>query len=510
MNLWGRFAGYAFLAFTILISCREDETSLLGFKKSNDKFKVSYQEVGVTSSVMSIDSVRTYNNINVQFKRRLLVGKYIDNKFGEITAEAYTQFQPLVPNVTISDQAKFVSGFLTLSFDFYQYGDDQITTSNFFVHELLDSIPPVFDPLGSLPRNVELIPNYQPYYFNTVLPYNPTPLGSAVFSVNPSTFDQRAADIANNTGNLNPNTIDSLAIPLSSVYSTKLFLLAKSQTNEYRIFSKFRREFKGLVIRPGANDAKVVGFNPAIDSTKFAKSRVIIFYDEPNASTGLMERKKLEFTLFNPSSSQLFGFSNIAANRTGTPLAALPKTSEDFELDGNRYYQSGNPITTKLNFNQFFNFADTIPNLIFNLVELSIDAEDVGVFRPPASLRLRYVNDANEFININSNVPEESGFPIYQSMTSDEEGYLIIGRRFDQININPISDLRYNSSTNNYTADLTDFFQSLYNIKDPDFRYTNFALVSANPQIGFSVDRAFFSKENIKLKIIYTVPVINK
>ncbi|HEY5692776.1 MAG TPA: DUF4270 family protein [Cyclobacteriaceae bacterium] len=509
MSLWGRFAGYAFLAFTILISCREDDTSLLGFKKSNDKFKVSYQEVDVTSSVMAIDSVRTYNDNNLSYNRRLLVGKYVDEKFGEITAQAYTQFQPLVPNITISDQAKFVSGFLTLSFDFYHYGDDQTTTSNFFVHELLDSIPPVFD-LGSLPKNVQAIPNYQPYYYNTALPYDPTPLGSAVFAVNPHTFDQRASDIVNNPSNLNPKTIDSLAIPLSSVFSSKLFLLARSQTNEYTVFSKFRRTFKGLVIRSGPNDSKVVGFNPAIDSTKFTKSRVIIYYDEPDVSTGLNLRKKLEYTLFNPSSSQLFGFSNISANRAGTQLAGLSKTNEDLELDGNRYYQSGNPITTKLNFDQFFAFADTIPNLIFNLVELSIEPEDVVVFRPPASLRLRYINASNEFINVQSNIPEESGLPIYPSMTYDEEGYLIIGKRFDQININPVSDLTYNSSTQSYSADLTDFFQSLYNIKDPAFRYTNFAIVAANPRIGLSVDRTFFNKEKIKLRIIYTVPVIKK
>ncbi len=509
MNLWGRAAGYAFLAFIVLISCREDETSLLGFKKSNNKFKVTYQEVGVASSVMAIDSVRTYNNINLPLTRRLLVGNYMDNKFGEITAEAYTQFQPLVASVSISEQAKFVSVFLTLSFDFYQYGDDQITTSNFAVHELLDSIPPVFDPIGTLPRNVELIPNYQPYYFNSAIPYDPTPLGSAVFSVNPSVFDQRASDVINNPEKLDHKTIDSLAIPLSSVFGSKLFLLAKGQTNDYKIFSKFRRIFKGLVVRPGSSDSRVVGFNPAIDSTKFTKSRVIIFYDEPDAN-GVNIRKKLEYTLFNPSSSQLFGFSRVAANRTGTQLAALPKTNEDVELDGNRYYQSGNPVTTKLNFDQFFAFADTIPNLIFNQVALSIEPEDVEIFRPPASLRLRYVNSANEFININSNVPEESGFPIYPSMTSDEEGYLIIGKRFDQININPVSDLRYNATTKSYNADLTDFFQSLYNIKDPDFRYTTFALVAASPPIGLSVDRVFFNKEDIKLKIIYTIPVVNK
>lgn len=377
------------------------------------------------------------------------------------------------------------------------------------MHELLDSIPPVFE-TGALPRNVQAIPNYQPYYFNSTIPYDPTPLGSSTYIVDPETFDQRASDVINNPGSLNHKTIDSLTVQLSTAFSNKLFFLAKGQTNDYKVFSKFRRIFKGLVIRPGDNDSRIIGFNPAIDSTKFAKSKLILFYDEPDSNTGLLVRKKLEYTLFNSQFSQFFGFSNITANRAGTPLAGLTNINEDLELDGNRYYQSGNPITTKLNFDQFFAFADTIPNLIFNLVELSIDPEEVSPFEPPTTMRLRYVTASNEFINVQSNIPGESGFPIYASMTYDEEGYLIIGKRFDPVNINPVSNLNYNSSTNSYSADLTDFFQSLYNIKDPDFRYTKFALVASNPSIGLSVNRMFFNKDNVKLKIIYTVPAVKK
>ncbi|MFZ1807924.1 MAG: hypothetical protein WAU36_11900, partial [Cyclobacteriaceae bacterium] len=83
MSLWGRFAGSTFLALIFLVSCKEDETSLLGFKTTSDKFKVTYQEVAVTSSVMRIDSVLTYNNISHSANPRLLVGRYVDNIFGE-------------------------------------------------------------------------------------------------------------------------------------------------------------------------------------------------------------------------------------------------------------------------------------------------------------------------------------------------------------------------------------------------------------------------------------------
>lgn len=511
MNLWGRLAGISFLALIVLFGCKEDDISLLGFKKTDDKFKVIYQEVGVNTSVMAIDSIRTYNNFTLPYPRRLLVGKYQDDKFGQITAEAYTQFQPLVPTISISEKAKFVSAHLVLSYDFYLYGDDQISTSRFTVHELLDSLPPVFDPTGALNRNVQAIPNYQPYYFNSSKPYDPTPIGSVdLFNINPLSFEQLASDIASNSGNQDPKTIDSLNIPLSASFGGKLFFSAKEQTNEYKVWSRFRRNYKGLVIRPGDSDTKVIGFNPAIDSTKFAKSRIILFYDEPDAISGLTVRKKLEYSLFGAQSQELFGFSHIVADRSTTVLGGLSNIGVEAELDGNRYIQSGNPITTKINFDKFLEFADTIPNLIFNFVELSIDAEEPNTYQPPSVLRLRYLNSVNEFVYTQSLIQEESTLPIYPSMTYDEEGLIIIGKRFDGVNINPVSDLRYNSETKNYSGDLTDFFQSLYNFKDTDFRYTDFALVAASPPAGLSVNRVIFNKDNIKLKLIYTIPTANK
>lgn len=514
MNLWGRFAGLTFLALIFLISCKEDETGLLGFKSTTDKFKVTYQELPVTTTVMRIDSVLTYNNLSHQANPRLLVGRYVDNTFGEITAEAYTQFGPVNTSITIASSATLVSGVLVLSPDFYQYGDGVSSSNTFTVHELLDSISHITSPVSELPSNIQGVSGYQPYYFNSSLPYDPTPIGSTVYSIDPSGYDQKLDDLKNDPDKLDHTTIDTLKIPLNATFSNKLFAVARNKTTDYTTLSRFRRIFKGLVIRPGATDTKVVGFNPDIDSTKFAKSRLILTYDEPDATNGGTLRKTIDFSLFNTG---LIGFSKITADRAGTPLATLPDPGIEVELDGNRYYQSGDPVTTKVNFDKFLEFADTIPNLIFNSVELSIDVDDATPFTPPTALRLRYLNSSNEFVNFFSAIDTDATFPLYPSMTADEDGWYVIGQKINSLITGSFFDLIYNADNKRYSADLTDFFQTLYEVKDSEFRYTNFALVGFTPQttgtapsIGKSVNRTVFNKDNIKLKIFYTVPAVTQ
>lgn len=510
MNLWGRIAGSAFLVLIFIVACQEDETSLNGFKTGANKFKVAYVELEMPSTVMTFDSLRTFSDPNQQFlEKRLLVGRYVDNRFGEVSAEAFTQYGPLQPIVTIPETAVVVSAFLVLSFDFYQYGGNEISNNTFTVHELLDSIPPT-DP-ASLPINVKRVANYQPYYFNTNFPYDPTPIGSASFQVNPEVFNKTLDDIRNNPSSLDHNTIDTLEIQLNDDFATRLFNFARAQTEDYKNQRRFRRIFKGLAIRPSSSDSKIVGFNPQIDSTAFTKSRIILNYDEIDASTGDKTRKVLEYSLYRlTTSTVVFGFSKITANRTGTPLSALTSPHVESEVDGNRYYQAGNPVTTKVTFDKFLEFADTIPNLIFNSVQLSIDVDDAETFAPPSKLRFRYLNSSNEYVNFYSDRQADFQFPTYPaSMTYDEEGWYIIGQRLNTATVGNLFDINYNPETRQYTGDLTDFFQTLYNIKDNQFRYTDFALAARTPLEGLSVNRTVFKKENIKLKIFYTVPILD-
>ncbi len=509
MNWWGRIAGLALLALFFIVACTEDEEGLNGFRSGANKFKVTFAELEMESSVMTVDSLLTFSDPNQTLERRLLVGRYVDNRFGEISAEAFTQYGPLQPTVIIPQNAEVVSAFLVLSFDFYQYGGNEVSNNTFTVHELLDSIPPA-NPF-ELPLNIGRVPNYQPYYFNTSIPFDPTPIGSATFQVNPENFRKTLDDIRNNPSALNHKTIDSLEIQLNEDFATRLFEFARGQSEDYKNQRRFRRIFKGLAIRPSGSDTKVIGFNPQIDSTAFTKSRIIINYDEVNAGTGEKIRRILEYSLFRlTTNTVVFGFSKIDADRSGTPLSVLSTPNIESEVDANRYYQSGNPVTTKVSFDKFLEFTDTIPNLIFNSVEFSIEVDDAETFDPPSKLRLRYLTDINEPLNFFSDKPSEQQFPFYPaSMTQDESGWFIIGQRLNANTVGNLFDINYDPIARRYSGDLTDFFQTLFNIKDERFRYTEFALTARIPLEGLSVNRTVFKKENIKLKIFYTVPILN-
>lgn len=512
MNLWGRVAGSAFLALIFIVGCQDDDTALLGFKTGANKFKVSYVEVPLPSTVMTFDSLLTFSDPNQSLlERRLLVGRYVDNQFGEISAEAFTQFGPLEPRVDIPDNTEVISAFLVLSYDFYHYGGNEIGSNTFTVHELLDSIPPT--DANELPLGIQRVPNYQPYYFNTSIPYEPTPIGTATFQVDPQVFDQTASDIKNNPSSLNHKEIDTLSIQLNDDFATRLFEFAKdpNRVNDYSNQRRFRRIFKGLAIRPSTSDSKIIGFNPRIDSTTFTKSKIILNYNEIDLSTNEKTRKVLEYTVYQlPTNTVVFGFSKISANRAGTVLSPVTTPGTEYNLDGNGYYQAGNPITTKVTFDKFLEFADTIPHLIFNSVQLSIDVDDAETFLPPSKLRLRYLNEVNEFVNFYSNKPDETQFATYPaSMTYDESGWYIIGQRLNTNTVGSLFDINYNAEARQYTGDLTDYFQTLFDIKDDEFRYKEFALTARSPLEGLSVNRVVFRKENIKLKIYYTVPVLD-
>ncbi|MEQ8424143.1 MAG: DUF4270 family protein [Cyclobacteriaceae bacterium] len=510
MNLWGRLAGSTFLALIFIVACQDDETSLLGFKGASNKFQVAYTEVDVPTAVMAIDSLRTYNIPSVSAGRRILVGKYVDNNFGELTAEAYTQFAPITPIVNIPETAELVSGYLTLSFDFYNYGGPTPTTESFTVHELLDSIPS--NSISQLPLSVQRVPTYNTLYFNSNFSYNSTPIGTGSFSVNPFLFDRTLDDMANNPDLLDHKTIDTLKIDLSQSFTSALFEAARNQTTDYTVQTRFRRIFKGIVIRPDASNSKIIGFNPDIDTTTYSKSKIVLNYDEIDPDSGEKTRKRLEYSILKLSASSfVLGFSRITADRGATALASLPGPSVPVELDGNRYYQSGNPVVTTVNFSEFLTFADKFPNLVLNSVQLTADVEDADNFDPPSSLRLRYLNSSNEFVSFFSNIPSQSGLPLYPTtMTYDEEGWFVIGQRSGSTNIiAPFYDIVYDAENKRYSADLTDFFQTLYDVKDEELRYTDFAFVASSPLIGLSVNRMIFNKDNIKLKIFYTIPLVD-
>jgi hypothetical protein len=488
MNSLGRIAGQFLFVVVTLFSCKED-TSLLGFKRTQSKFRATYAEIPLAASVMTIDSLNTVNDPpSVTDTKRLLVGQYLDDKMGLINSEAYFQFRPLLPKVSIPADAVVNEIFLTLTYDYYYYGPKAANELNFFVHELTDTL-----------FTIEPRSNYN---FNSTVNYDPNPIGSVstLIDVEAKAFDKNFLD--NNDVNTTNDHIDTLKIGLNAGYGQQLLEFAKTSLvadSGYPDFFKFTGAFKGLaIVSSSAN--KILGFDPRNDGKKnFSKLTLIYKY----FVDGVEKRNKLEFIVFNGAIGSALGFSKITADRSSTLLNGQLPFKEFSPSDNLCYVQAGNPIVAKLDFTKFFEYVDTIPDIIFNSAELVIDPIESPTFPAPSAIELRVLNKDNKFKKNVDLIPST-----YQgSVLFDNDGF-----------VNLVSDTRTSFSmklTNTdgiyrYSGFLTEFTQLLHRTKNEEDRFRSFAIVPLSPGFGKSVNRLIFNRNNVKLRIYYTTPVLDK
>jgi len=484
MNSLGRIAKQFLVVVVILFSCEED-TSFLGFKRVQSKFKVAYAEIPLIASVMTIDTLNTVNEPpSTVDTKRLLVGEYFDDKMGLLNAETYFQFRPALPKISIPADAVVNEIYLTLTYDYYYYGSTATNNINFFVHELGDTLIP-----------------FRPYNFNSVVKYDPNPLGSVstFLDVVTKEFDKNFKD--NNDVNTTNDHIDTLKIGLNAGFGQRLLESAKTSLDadsNYPDPIKFTGEYKGLaVVSSSAN--KIFGFDPRNDGKKnFSKMILIYKY----TVDGVEKRNKLEYVVFNGAVGSTVGFNKITADRSSTPLAGQVPFKEFLPSDNLCYMQAGNPIVTKLDFQKYFEYVDTIPNIILNSAELVIDPIESETLAPPSTVELRVLNDNNKFKTSSDLIPSA----YLGSVLYDNNNY-----------VNLVSDTKTSFSmslsttegTSRYAGFLTDFTQLLYQTRNEEDRFQKFAIVPLSPGFGKSVNRLIFNKNNVKLKIYYTTPVLD-
>lgn len=483
MNSLGRIAGQFFFVVVILFSCQED-TSLLGFKRAQNNFRVAYAEIPLPASVMLIDSLRTFNeSAAVADTKRLLVGQYTDDKFGLLTSAAFTQFRPYASRINIPADAVVNEVYLNLTYDYYYFGSNNITNNTFFVHELTDTL--FFNKL---------------YNFNSVVGYDPVPLGSVTSLIDVEKFDAYFKD--NNDASTTNNHIDTLKIGLSSDFGERILSLARTSTSEdsdYATFQKFSGVFKGLAILNSAGN-KVIGFDPRNDVKKTFSKMVIIYRYTVD---GVEKRGRLDYALFSTDTGGVMGFNKIDADRSSTVLSGQVPFQEFIPSDNQCYIQAGNPIVTKLDFSKFYQYIDTIPTIIFNSAELLIDPIVTPTFPAPSTLRLRVLKDDNRFRRNLESIPS-----VYsQYVLYDIEG-----------NVNPLGDIQETffmqlaslSGVYSYRGFLTVFTQALSQNRTEEDRFEKFAIVPSSPDFGKSLNRLNFDINSVRLKIYYTVPNINQ
>lgn len=486
MNLWARRIGQLLLVAPFLFACKED-TSLLGFKNPNSKFKVRYVEIPIASSNYLVDSLSTSTFIS-NGVGQFLVGEYLDADLGKVTAIAQTRFLPLRRD-TILKTTKFDSAFIELRYTFNAVGANQNPTNQTFeVFELTEALE--YDSL--------------PYYMNRSLKaVGAEVLGDTIVSPDVADFTEMLEDR------------DTLILKIRiQAFGEKLFNEALAYSNgadpdsTYYFPDKFVEKYKGLSIQSASGD-KIFGF-----SINDPFSKISVHYSAPADTVA----RTINFTFSTSSASRTMAFNHISSDRTGSEVEGInfyvDKTDKDV-----RYSQSGIGIMTKLDFSNFFNFTDTIPkiisgtdtvpSIIINSAELILsEIQKTGGFNPASSYKLAVLRDNNRLAPVktgadSTNVISYGGWLVPDNTVARFPVMTPIG------DIANSAALSYSSTTNSYSAFLSVFLQELSIAKADKTQFKKYVLVPASIRINQDVSRFGVHKDNIKLKIYYTVPTLD-
>ena len=485
MNWWFRRVGLLLLLLVVFFSCEEEE-SIIGLRISNSKFRVTYAEIDVPSSVILFNKLATYNaHPRTDGVQRFLVGQYQDNDFGAIRTETYTQISPSIDKRAISASAVMDSLVLQLQTDFYYYGSKSISNQTIQIHEVSDTIKQV------------------PYYNNSQVGYKAEIIGEKLITIDPAKFDE--ALLRNTDTNKDNDITQIFRINLGGNFAKDLFETLRTDTTVINDFTKFTGKHKGLAIIPTLSD-KILGISPFIDENSLAKgTKLVLYYSEGGA------RKEITFVMYPFANYPVLGFSSIKSNRTGTALQSMNEPHKDFiPIDNKRYVQSGTGILTKLDFTKFFEYMDTVSNPVINSAELVFENES-SEFPPPSRFQLRVLNEQNYYGSfLQDTVVDGKTYTInnrsellaaYQSVFPNNDG--TIDLLSDEGSILNVSA----NSTNTTSGFLTVFFQNQYTQRKNEKRLKYCALLPLETQFRKSVNRIVL-KDKIKLRVYYTTPVV--
>jgi hypothetical protein len=429
----------------------------LGFR-NQQRFKVFYAEIPVTSSVLLMDSLST--GIVTNSLARMLTGKYVDPVFGTVEAKSFAQFRPIVyPKKTASDT--FDSLILQVQYDFYSYGAPGKTTQKLSVHEIT--------------QKLEFTNNY---FANSSVSYDPNPIGSLDVEINADYFKSE----------FEKTTKDSVLtskFKLSDSFGQRLLDVVNYEDTLFTNVEFFTDIFKGLAIVPEDAD-KVVGLSNG------SNTYLTLYYHNDDGN------KVLTFSL-----SGLISFSQITSDRSGTELAGLSAYSSPYDQGPNRYIQNGTSIITKLDISEFYNYIADIPNVVINSAELSIENFPLSEeFGPPTTLSIAVLRANNHFKKLTTS-QDTTDYLAFKGYLSNNGNNLLVAEDGGSV-----LEMKYSTDTQTYISYPTLFFQKLFELKQTEFPYLS--IVSSNPPMGKSVNRVVFPKDGIKLKIYYTRPLITE
>lgn len=417
--------------------------------------KVYYAEIPLESSVLLMDSLRT-TSVSGE-TNRILAGSYEDPVFGPALATAYFQYRPYDVTASITASSVFDSVTFSMLVDYYHYGSTGQTTLSFDIHEVTQEL------------NQEDL-----YFFNSNVGISNASIGSNTIVVNSDFFKKEYED-------KDADSVITLKIKLDNNFGQRLFDAINPEDVNYTDFDLFKETFKGLAIVTQQAD-KIIGFNPIN-----LKSSITLHYHDGTTA-------KTESFVF----SQCVTFSNISSDRSTTELSGLNQYFSDFDPGMKRYIQGGASIVTKLDISKFYDYIDTITNVMVNSAELEITGVEASSnLVPPQGLSMSMLRTNNRYTSLASN-QDTLTFKAFSGLLIMDDNLKFFAAERTGTKLS----LEHSTTLNSYNGLPTLFFQKLIDLKST--RYPYWALRPLNPEPGKSVHRTLFPKDKIKLKFYYT------
>lgn len=411
-----------------------------------------YRELPVETSTFLADSLPSFNRFT-SGSNRLLLGSYQDPEFGVVTAEIYSQIRPSTPTKVLEPGAIYDSVTLKLRLDLYRYGSLDVTPQTYKIFQITE----------------ELL-NDHDYFNRSSVATGRTEIGRTGITVNPDYIDQiREA-----------NRKDTILISttLSPGVGKVLFDMLATRDSTFTNFTYFKKAFPGIALVPDGSD-KILGFDPSS-----ALSELVVHYH--------VDTIKYNYDFYF---SEVMGFSRITSNRQNTALYKLATPLVEYAPAGEKnYVQSGVGIYSIVDFDPLLRMKDTISNLAFNAVEIHIPIESYTLKTPPPEgVALRLLNDDNSFAG-----SRKLFFGQYLVSEQLTDGLYI---KNDQ---SSGSVLFLNEAKTYYTGNITLFAQALITENDAEKRFSRFAFFPTNPESSKSLERFYFDKNKVKLRVYYT------
>ncbi len=373
----------------IIISCNNDDSYNIGESYFDITTNIRYVDTfSVSSYTVALDSIQTSGN------NKALVGKYTDGEFGTLTAQSYFELGVPTTTVDIPTNAVFDSVSLVMIPDGYYVGD---TTMLYGIN------------LYELSEKITLGDESSYFYNTSKVSIKPDLLGSTSFYPWPKRGE------------------DTAFISVNKEFGLGLYNKLIDDADEVSDDNNFIDYKNGFLVTPdGSNDQLVLRYD-ATDTTMFLRLHYhYIDYE--------YTKDFIDFPLVNDGKQ----FNNITRENSDldtitSQLEKLPAS----ETYNETYIQAGNPVVTRVEFNNIRTLLELYNNV--NILKVYLVLEPIsGTYLKnslPKELMVYETDRLNQF-----------GDEIYTLKAASQTGNLV-------------KDTIYYEETN-YSFEITSFIEA--------------------------------------------------